>query len=171
VKIFITSDTHFFHGNVIKYADRPFKDINHMNQVLVDNWNSVVSIEDCVLHLGDFAFGGKTSYQRITSALNGRIYLVQGNHDYSKRQIGEYFTNVLSTFVWNNRVFSHKPVREDFWKHNPEVVFNYHGHMHNKCVDDKRYINSSVEVTDYKPFLLVQNNGYDLLEILKGEKI
>lgn len=29
-----------------------------MNEALIENWNLVVSEDDTVFHLGDFAFGG-----------------------------------------------------------------------------------------------------------------
>lgn len=38
---FFTSDTHFGHANIINLCNRPFKDVNHMNDMLVENWNSV----------------------------------------------------------------------------------------------------------------------------------
>lgn len=43
---FFTSDTHFGHANIINLCNRPFKDVNHMNDMLVENWNSVVSDEE-----------------------------------------------------------------------------------------------------------------------------
>ena len=55
VTIFIISDTHFNHQNIIKYCDRPFKDETHMNKVLIHNWNRVVGKNDVVIHLGDVA--------------------------------------------------------------------------------------------------------------------
>lgn len=53
--IFFSSDSHFGHTNVIKLSNRPFKDINHMNESLVANWNSVVGSEDIVYYIGDFS--------------------------------------------------------------------------------------------------------------------
>ena len=58
---FFTSDTHFGHANIINLCKRPFKDVNHMNDMLVENWNNVVTDDDTVFHLGDFAFGGSWS--------------------------------------------------------------------------------------------------------------
>ena len=48
-----TSDVHFFfHKNIIKYSNRPFNDVNHMNDSLINNWNSVVGENDTVYSLG-----------------------------------------------------------------------------------------------------------------------
>ena len=51
------SDLHFDHTNVIKFDNRPFKDVEEMNNALIHNWNSVVKKNDIVYVLGDFCFG------------------------------------------------------------------------------------------------------------------
>lgn len=38
-KVFFTSDTHFNHGNIIRFCDRPFKDVEMMNETIIANWN------------------------------------------------------------------------------------------------------------------------------------
>lgn len=78
---FLTSDTHFQHANIIKLCNRPFKDVEDMNEKLIENWNRVVSEDDTVFHLGDFAFGGSGVWNSIIPRLNGQIYLIKGNHD------------------------------------------------------------------------------------------
>ena len=35
--IYFTSDTHFFHSNIINLCDRPFKNVDEMNRVLIRN--------------------------------------------------------------------------------------------------------------------------------------
>ncbi|MDE5734992.1 MAG: metallophosphoesterase [Duncaniella sp.] len=79
--LFFTSDTHFSHTNIIDFCGRPFKDADRMNETLIHNWNSVVGPDDIVFHLGDFCLGGTAEWNRILDSLNGRIYLVLGNHD------------------------------------------------------------------------------------------
>ena len=54
-KVFMTSDSHYNHFNIIDSCNRPFKDENEMNEVLISNWNSVVDNDSIVFHLGDFA--------------------------------------------------------------------------------------------------------------------
>lgn len=80
-KVYFTSDTHFCHANIIKFCNRPFKDVEDMNETLIANWNSVVGHNDIVFHLGDFCFGGPAEWKRILDRLNGKIYLIAGNHD------------------------------------------------------------------------------------------
>lgn len=87
--IFLTSDTHFNHKNIIKYEHdtRPFNTIEEMNDVLIERWNSVVTSSDTVYHLGDFFMGQtrKNLYEEILSKLNGKIHLIIGNHDTPER--------------------------------------------------------------------------------------
>lgn len=80
-KVFFTSDTHFGHTNIITFCNRPFKNVEEMNETLIENWNKVVGKDDIVFHLGDFCLGGPEEWTRILERLNGKIYLVVGNHD------------------------------------------------------------------------------------------
>lgn len=78
---FYISDTHFGHKRIIELCDRPFKDVSHMNEILVANWNETVSPEDDVFHLGDVAMGSWELWDGVLSRLNGHIHLIIGNHD------------------------------------------------------------------------------------------
>lgn len=79
--IFFTSDTHFWHSNIIKYCKRPFSSVEEMNDVIINNWNSIVKKNDIVFHLGDFGFCDSKKFSDIIKKLNGKIYLITGNHD------------------------------------------------------------------------------------------
>ena len=78
---FFTSDTHFKQANIIRFCNRPFKDVEQMNDVMIANWNSVIGKDDTVFHLGDFCLGGAAEWTKILDRLNGKIYLIMGNHD------------------------------------------------------------------------------------------
>ena len=97
-KVFFTSDTHFGHSNIIKYCQRPFNSAEHMDEVLISNWNEVVSPKDIVFHLGDFCFGSDKEWIKILQRLNGTKYLILGNHDLKKiansNQIKDYFADI-----------------------------------------------------------------------------
>lgn len=79
--LFFTSDTHFNHANILRFCNRPWESIEEHDQTLIENWNSVVSPDDTVFHLGDFVFGGFPKWKEIVEQLNGHIYLIRGNHD------------------------------------------------------------------------------------------
>ena len=76
------SDEHYHHYNIISYCNRPFKDINHMNEELIRIHNSIVTPEDTVYHLGDFTLS-KTAVTEILPRLNGIHHMAAiGNHDH-----------------------------------------------------------------------------------------
>lgn len=94
--IFFISDPHFGHANIIRYCDRPFKDVQEMNETLIKNWNDTVNPDDIIFILGDIAFGGAATFEEIVPKLNGRKYLVLGNHDYKnvRERYKEWFVDV-----------------------------------------------------------------------------
>lgn len=95
-RVFFTSDTHFNHTNIIKFCNRPFKDVSHMNETIISNWNRMVGPEDIVFHLGDFCLGGSAEWINILNRLNGKIYLISGNHDIKnlRQNYTKYFEQI-----------------------------------------------------------------------------
>lgn len=77
---FFTADWHIGHKNILKFDNRPFKDINHMREGLIRRYNSIVEIQDVVYFLGDMGFAGDDLRHTI-DRLNGTKILVLGNHD------------------------------------------------------------------------------------------
>ena len=150
MKTFLISDTHFGHANIIEYCGRPFANADEMDEALVTNWNSVVSPEDKVYHLGDVTLS--KSKLPILERLNGHKTLIRGNHDNSKlKDYALYFGDVLATKELAGFLLSHIPVH-DSQKY--RFKGNIHGHLHDKVIDDPWYINVSVEHTGYTPVLL-----------------
>lgn len=150
-KVFIISDTHFFHNKIGQYCDRP----ENWQDLIIERWNQVVREGDTILHLGDLTFGNKGQTKDLIDKLNGKIYMVKGNHD---RRSRGWFDDVGVTLLKKGFVvdcpyrnikllFTHRPV-----KILPCNVVNIHGHQHNKSYHMRdNYINMSVEVIDYRP--------------------
>lgn len=80
-QIHFTSDMHIGHKNIITYSQRPFKDVQEMNEALIENWNAKVQTKDIVWNLGDFSFQPYKEFKQTLRRLNGEINLVLGNHD------------------------------------------------------------------------------------------
>lgn len=80
---YYTSDLHFGHKNIIKYEDRPFSSIEEMDEALISKWNNKVKKNDEVYILGDFCFGNGARANEILDKLNGKKFLIKGNHDSS----------------------------------------------------------------------------------------
>lgn len=88
--IFFTADHHFGHPGIIGMCQRPFTDVDEMDEAFVEEWNAVVRRGDTVWHLGDFAHKANAERcQSIFGRLNGRKNLVLGSHDKEKvRNLG-----------------------------------------------------------------------------------
>lgn len=84
-KIFLTSDTHFGHDREFIWKVRGFNSVEEMNEIIVQKWNSTVSAEDDVYILGDVILGDPSNIECV-KRLNGKLHIVLGNHDTSKRE-------------------------------------------------------------------------------------
>ena len=80
-KLYFIGCLHFNHANIIKYCNRPFLDVQHMNEQLIENWNNKVPKDGKIFLLGDVGFGSAIELREILDRLNGDIYLINGNHD------------------------------------------------------------------------------------------
>ena len=81
-KLWLCSDLHFYHDNILKYQQdtRPFDSIDDMNEFIVEHWNSVVSDTDIVFDLGDMFFCSVDKCEAILNRLQGHIIHLAGNH-------------------------------------------------------------------------------------------
>ena len=79
--LWLTSDLHFGHENIIRYCDRPFADVDEMDAELVRRWNERVAPDDVVWVLGDVALGPIHRSLGLVAELAGDKRLVSGNHD------------------------------------------------------------------------------------------
>lgn len=91
-RIFFISDTHFGHRNILKYDARPWSDIRQHDEDIINNWNRKVDKSDIVYHLGDLALVGRQRQNELIQQLNGRIFLIFGNHDKKRLEGIEYYT-------------------------------------------------------------------------------
>lgn len=135
--VWVTSDSHFNHENVIKYCSksRPFETVKEMNETLIERWNSCVKSEDTVIHCGDFFMGQVKEIDEILQRLNGKIILVRGNHDTQSRieKYKEYGIEIkdIHYLKYKKKLFlcTHYPmivINGD----RDRYIFNIHGHTH-----------------------------------------
>ncbi|WP_248924717.1 metallophosphoesterase [Paenibacillus hamazuiensis] len=150
--VFVISDHHFGHRQIIDFESRPFADAEEMTEVMMQKWNAAVGPQDKVFHLGDFSFLNLAKTKEIVAGLNGRKTLILGNHDRGRPrswwleagfdEVSEY------PIVYNGFFFlSHEPMYMN--KHMPYV--NIHGHIHGQQYESRQYVNVSVELWDYTP--------------------
>ena len=156
--IWVISDTHFGHSNIIKYCDRPYHDIEEMDWNMVEKWNSVVKPGDKVYHLGDVYMGNKERVNNILSHLNGDKRLILGNHDDGKDPIlHKYFRKIdmWRRFPEHNVLLTHVPVHESSLREGrfkgEKKMINVHGHIHNNPSPKGPYKCVCVEQINYTP--------------------
>ncbi len=154
----IISDTHFFHENIGRYCDRP----ENWQEMIIKNWNDLISPDEIVLHLGDFSFGKRSNFDILTEILHGKIILIRGNHD----RLGRARYESRGVTIVNEPIYVglDKKVKIVF-SHWPVVplddgIINIHGHIHNSPPPPEgstlgpNRINMSIEVRDYRPWRL-----------------
>ena len=160
MRVFCIADTHFGHGNIIKYCSRPFIDSDQMDEVMIKNWNETVSNKDLVIHLGDFGIFGRDRLAEIAGKLRGNKMLIMGNHDnYPEqfyRDIGFKTVSKYPILYADFYLLSHYPLQLS----ESTPYFNCYGHVHNdhKYVDNATSKCFCVERTGYRPVLLFEKN-------------
>ncbi|TDG00273.1 metallophosphoesterase [Paenibacillus piri] len=150
--VYVISDHHFGHANIIDFESRPFTDAEQMTEVMIEKWNAVVQKEDKVFHLGDFSFLNKEKTSAVVSRLNGYKTLIMGNHDRGRTRswwLSAGFDEVSEhPIVYGGFFFmSHEPMYMN--KHMPYV--NLHGHIHSQKYEGGQYVNVCVEHWEYTP--------------------
>jgi calcineurin-like phosphoesterase family protein len=158
VDIWLISDTHFDHINILKYENRPFDNHLEMTESLIDNWNSVVKPNDLIFHLGDIFFCNSDRMKYISSKLNGRKILIRGNHDkgMSNGKFRNLGFDVFNYYFMDDFLFSHYPQHEQPLKIAVESGIlrgNVHGHVHSQIegLNQDIYRCVSVELINYTP--------------------
>lgn len=137
-RLWFTSDTHFGHGNILKYCPftRPCGSVEEMDEMLIDRWNHRIGKMDTVFHLGDFSFYKNPAKNcGIIERLNGKIHLILGNHDQAvvnSSEVLSMFESVesVSVIVVEKRTveLQHKPLLT--WEKRRYGAYHLHGHLH-----------------------------------------
>jgi calcineurin-like phosphoesterase family protein len=144
---FFTSDPHFSHANIIRFCNRPFKDVHEMDETLINNWNAVVRPEDTVYCLGDMFFKCSVGYAHmVLDRLVGTKILICGNHDKIVRNQKPIRDRFRAVYGWEPGVvggleISFKPYCEQrmtlshykmqAWNKSHYGAYHLYGHSHN----------------------------------------
>jgi calcineurin-like phosphoesterase family protein len=149
-KVYLIADLHLRHRNMA--IKRGFKDEFEHDAHIIEKWNSVVRKNDTVWILGDITME-KTSPYYILNELKGIKKVVLGNHDRPQhvRELLNYVNSVCGMVKYKDYIFTHCPIHESELG---RFKANIHGHVHEKSLDDPKYINVSCEVVDYTPILI-----------------
>ncbi len=150
--VFFTADTHFGSQRALEHSKRPFASVDIMDNILIDNWNSLITNDDYVYHLGDFG-----DYE-VAKQLNGKIILIPGNHERANPDFISYHGyfedvagDVSSVYFKGYHIsLSHEPsrLRGKLIDHNHINLF---GHLHKLCMVKPYGINVGIDCHNYKP--------------------
>lgn len=152
-----SSDYHFDHANIIKYANRPFKSVEEMNEAIIANHNACVKPDDDFWFLGDFVFGENKIRKgaNFLRRLNGRKNLIFGNHDPHTREFGcmfDSYGHYAEISVNKQRiVLMHYAMR--IWNKSHHGVWQLYGHSHNTLPDDPTLLSfdAGVDCHNFRP--------------------
>ena len=154
--IWLISDTHFGHQNIIDFCNRPFATAKEMDEAMCDHWAETVKPRDIIYHLGDVALGQPPQLGKLP----GRKRLVLGNHDSAKRKhLQEVFSKITMwrMFPEFGVLLTHVPVHESTLmekRFEGRPMINAHGHIHTNASPPGPYVNVCVEKTDYRPIAI-----------------
>jgi calcineurin-like phosphoesterase family protein len=164
-----TSDHHFNHRNIIDYCGRPFRDVDHMNEIMISRWNEVVAPDGLVYDLGDFSTGPPVEWAKFAHRLNGRKRLVPGNHDrlrVTKAGIARasgfevldknVVVMVDGLSVWLNHYPLASEDRRNLKRPAPLAEYDVAlcGHVHQRWRVKSGLVNAGVDVWDFRPVSL-----------------
>ena len=107
-----------------------------MDELMIAGWNSVVSYKDHTYHLGDFSFGDEEYTRKLLGRLNGKKFLILGNHDkimktHSVSKKFEWVKDYHELRGFNNKSaipMFHYPLRS--WNRSHHGAVMLHGHAH-----------------------------------------
>ena len=156
--IWLVSDTHFGHANILTFTTptgeliRPgFASVEEMDERMITEWNAVVRPSDHIYHLGDVAMK-QQPFNAIMPRLAGKKRLLRGNHDIFHTKIyARYFEEIGASRVFDGLILTHIPIHPESLG---RFTANVHGHIHERPSYGKRYLNVSVERTEYRPVSL-----------------
>jgi calcineurin-like phosphoesterase family protein len=162
---FFISDPHFDHVNILRYANRPFRSVEEMNDTILRRYNEVVRDDSLVFFLGDMAFGrGSRTPKWWLSQLRGHIIYIKGSHDHGIRPTNTvdcHDVYVLDTGA-GKVLLTHEPsqAHDRFRKEQVKMEWEWmiHGHTHDTRLINvqRRSVCVCVEAINYRPISLQQ---------------
>jgi calcineurin-like phosphoesterase family protein len=172
-RVFVITDTHFNHANMVQYCGRPrnFTELIGLSLLKAD-FNS----NDTLIHLGDVCFGKDAeTHAKYIEPLKCKKWLLRGNHD--KKSNGWYLSHgwdfvgdtFLGHYFGKAVLFSHTPQKGEF-------DYNIHGHFHNNLhrLLEGRYVVEGEEernredlltLTDKHKLLAIEETNYQPVKL------
>ena len=152
---FFTSDNHFGHKNIFKFCreTRHGRDVDEMNEHMIEKWNAMVTDNDRVYCLGDFSFMRSDKTEDVLKRLKGQIHLILGNHDqWLNAATSAYFESVSHykkiTLDGVKVIMFHYPIFE--WENIHYGSFHLFGHVHGSVTVPGRAMDVGIDARPQK---------------------
>jgi calcineurin-like phosphoesterase family protein len=156
----VTSDTHAFHANIIKYSKRPFANVFQMNLAMATHINEALPNGGHLIHCGDWSFGGIKCAETFRSMLADgiKVTLILGNHDKRhrnnyrfKRLFQKIYVIYETKWCLQDVVFCHYAMR--VWDKCHYGTWHLYGHSHGYLRDDPASLSfdCGVDCHNFKP--------------------
>lgn len=147
--IWFTSDLHFGHDREFIWGPRGFSNVEEMNKVEIEKFNSKVQPKDTVYILGDIMLGDSAIGEECLKQLNGHKIIILGNHDTNPRI--EIYKKYADEVVYAKMIKAKK--RSIYLSHYPTITanmgdrpghctLNFYGHTHqqNNFYEDRPFM-------------------------------
>lgn len=157
---YFSSDWHLGHANIIKYDKRPFKDVDEMDRVILDNVCDQLQKGDNLYYIGDFCFTrskhAAEEYMKRIAWTEANFYFIRGNHDgHDVRKLyakyGTYLGEQAKVVVQGQEiVLNHYAMR--VWDKSHHGVWHLYGHSHHTLPEDPDSMSFDIGINgwDYK---------------------
>ncbi|NQY06410.1 MAG: metallophosphoesterase family protein [Flavobacteriaceae bacterium] len=170
--IYFTSDHHFGHKNIIEYSNRPFDNIDKMDEELIRRWNSKIQPQDNVYHIGDVGLTTPERMKDILDRLNGNIFLIKGNHEHAALTYRERFTWVKDYHELKVKdpdapngsqtiVLLHYAMK--VWRSSFRGTWHLYGHSHGSLPNDPNSLSFDVGVDCHNYYPLSYQEVKDIM--------
>ncbi len=152
--IWFTADYHLSHKNIIKYCNRPFKNVEEMNSQIIYNLEKSVKTGDILYYLGDLTFETEVALEFFEKFKDIKIHFIIGNHDSLEViEIAYKFcatVSCLKVIKINGQMITlcHYPINIDNYNYNSYCL---HGHSHGKKPQIGMQLDVSVDNSNFCP--------------------
>ena len=154
MNLYVISDTHFYHKNIIEFTGRP----TDFSERLWKGFDTLED-EDVLIHCGDITMGMDAMVHEKLKTYKFKKWLIRGNHDkhsiawYTKNGWDSVFDEALISMFGERILFTHAP-----YPKRQDVSKNIHGHLHGgksrgrpDFYDESYHIEVTPEVIGYVP--------------------
>ena len=167
-EIWLTSDTHFGHKNIVKGCSdwpdtsrcREFNTLHRHNAILVNSINAYVKPDDILIHLGDWSFGGINNIEKFRSQIICQnIHLILGNHDHhiecNRNNVQELFNSVqhYAEIVVDKQLIILSHYSHRIWKDLHKSSWMCYGHSHGTLLNYGKSMDVGIDThPEFRPY-------------------